>query len=242
MRARILDVAEQLFANAGYAESSFRDIASVANVNPALISYYFGSKRALFDSVYKRRGKELTDRWAELLDELEARPDQPPTVEELLRAFLVPQFEMRSSGPGGTAFMQLQARVHSECDELSFQLRREVYDAVGKRFVSGLERALPHLDSAEVDWRFVFVVGVGFYMSSGLDRLLDLSSGRYDSAQPEEAIRRILNFCTAGFMGSATVLPSKKGEGSKKSPTKARASRSAKRRPRHAKSSSTRSD
>ena len=230
MRATILDVAEQLFANAGYAESSFRDIAAVAKVNPALISYYFGSKRALFDCVYKRRGKQLTDRWAELLDELEARPDQPPTVEELLRAFIVPQFEMRRSGPGGTAFMQLQARVHSERDELSFQLRREVYDTVAKRFISGLERALPHLDSAEVDWRFVFVIGVGFYMSSGVDRLADLSSGRFDSAQSEEAIHRILNFCTTGFMGSATVLPGKKGRGKQQSTTKTRASMSGNRR------------
>jgi AcrR family transcriptional regulator len=243
MRARILDTAEQLFANAGYADTSFRDIASVANVNPALISYYFGSKRALFDSVYKRRGKELTDRWAELLNELEARPGQPPTVEELLRAFLVPQFAMKRSGPGGTAFMQLQARVHSECDEESFQLRREVYDTVAKRFIIGLERALPHMDSAEVNWRFVFVVGVGFYMSSGVDRLVDLSSGRYDSAaQAEEVIHRILNFCTSGFTGSATVLPGNEGRGKQKKPPKARASMSANRRPRPAKSSSTRSE
>ena len=66
MRDSILDVAEQLFSTAGYAEISFRDIASQAAVNPALISYYFGSKRALFEAVYKRRGKELTDRWARI--------------------------------------------------------------------------------------------------------------------------------------------------------------------------------
>lgn len=218
MRFKILDTAERLFAGAGYAATSFRDIASEAQVNPALISYYFGSKRALFDAVYKRRGKELTDRWAELLDELEARPKQPPTVEELLRAFLVPQFEMRHSGPGGLAFIQLQARVHSEADEESFQLRREVYDRVAKRFIVGLERALPHMDRAEINWRFVFVIGAGFYMSSGVDRLADLSSGRYDSQrQSDEAIPRIISFCVAGFTGLATPAI---GRGSRKSAAK----------------------
>jgi AcrR family transcriptional regulator len=207
MRFRILDTAEQLFASKGYAATSFRDIASEAQVNPALISYYFGSKRALFEAVYKRRGKQLTDRWAQLLDELDARPGSEPTLQELLWAFLVPQFEMRHSGPGGMAFIQLQARVHSECDELSFQLRREVYDTVAKRFVTGLERALPHMDRAEVNWRFMFVIGVGFYLSSGVDRLVDLSSGRYDSQrQSGEAIPRIMSFCVAGFTGPATSL------------------------------------
>jgi AcrR family transcriptional regulator len=214
MRVKILDAAEQLFASAGYAATSFRDIASDAQVNPALISYYFGSKRALFEAVYKRGGKKLTDRWAELLDELEARAGQLPTVEELLWAFLVPQFEMRHSGPGGLAFIQLQARVHSECDEMSFQLRREVYDKVAKRFIVGLERAVPHMDPAEVNWRFVFVIGVGFYLSSGVDRLSDLSNGRYDSQrQVRELIPRILSFCVSGFTGPATRLDGGRGSG-----------------------------
>lgn len=211
MRDRILDVAEQLFSTAGYAEISFRDIASQATVNPALISYYFGSKRALFEAVYKRRGKELTDRWAVLLDELETRPGKPPTAKEWLRAFVVPHFEVKRSGPGGEAFIRLQARVHSECDELSFQLRRDVYDAQAKRFIAGLERALPHIGPAEVNWRFVFVIGAILYMSSGVDRLVDLSSGRYDSHDKmEEVIVRMLNFCLQGFVAPPTALRARK--------------------------------
>jgi len=208
MRDKILDVAEQRFSHGGYAEISFRDIASEADVNPALISYYFGTKRALFDAVYKRRGKELTDRWAELLDELEARTDPAPSVEELMRAFLVPQLELKSSGEGGQAFIRLQARVHSESDELSFQLRREVYDAVAKRFITALEKALPHVDSAEVNWRFVFVIGAIVYMVSGVDRLDDLSSGRFNSEHNDEIIPRMMHFCLAGMTATPTRLRS----------------------------------
>jgi AcrR family transcriptional regulator len=215
MRDKILDVAEQLFSTAGYAEISFRDIASRADVNPALISYYFGSKRALFEAVYKRRGKELTDRWAQLLDEFDARPN-PPSAEELLRAFLVPQFEVKLSGPGGRAFIRLQARVHSECDEPSFRLRREVYDTQAKRFIEGLERALPHMDPAEVNWRFVFVIGAIFYMSSGVDRLVDLSSGRYDSEEIDEVIPRIMNFLTGGMLAPPTELRRRKPVGKRR--------------------------
>ena len=37
----IIDIAEQLFALQGYDGTSVRDIASKANINVAMISYYF---------------------------------------------------------------------------------------------------------------------------------------------------------------------------------------------------------
>ena len=46
-RAKILDVAEHAFAEKGYAPTSLRAIAAQAAVNPALITYYFGSKEKL---------------------------------------------------------------------------------------------------------------------------------------------------------------------------------------------------
>lgn len=210
IRDAILDIAEQLFSKVGYAATSFRDIASGAEVNPALISYYFRSKRLLFEEVYKRRGKELTDRWSELLDELEMRPNRPPTVEELLRAYLVSQFEMKRSGPGGMAFIRLQTRLHSEPEELAFSLRREVYDAVGKRFVAALERALPDVDPADINWRFIFIIGAGLYMIAEVDRLGDLSSGRYNSNDVDEVLERMMSFCTGGITAPSTVLQAKK--------------------------------
>ena len=73
-REKIFDVAEEVFAERGYAPTSLRQIAQRASVNPALIAYYFGSKERLFEEVFKRRGKLIEQRWEELLDELEARP------------------------------------------------------------------------------------------------------------------------------------------------------------------------
>ena len=44
----ILDVARRLFADAGYDQTSVRDIAAAAGVDPAMIRHYFGSKVELF--------------------------------------------------------------------------------------------------------------------------------------------------------------------------------------------------
>ena len=41
---RILDAAEQLFAERGFAETSLRLITSKAGVNLAAVNYHFGSK------------------------------------------------------------------------------------------------------------------------------------------------------------------------------------------------------
>ena len=51
---RILDAAEQLFAEKGFAETSLRLITSKAGVNLAAVNYHFGSKKALIQAVFSR--------------------------------------------------------------------------------------------------------------------------------------------------------------------------------------------
>lgn len=54
LRARILDTAEELFTEHGFAATSIRHIAETAGVNPALVHYYFGNKKSLLQSVMER--------------------------------------------------------------------------------------------------------------------------------------------------------------------------------------------
>jgi AcrR family transcriptional regulator len=53
-RDQILDVAEKLFADNGFAETSMRAIAQAANVNVATLYYHCGSKEQLFSAIYSR--------------------------------------------------------------------------------------------------------------------------------------------------------------------------------------------
>ena len=50
-RASILEAARELFEEQGYETTTVRQIAAAANIDPALIIRYFGSKDALFSSV-----------------------------------------------------------------------------------------------------------------------------------------------------------------------------------------------
>ena len=54
-----MEMAEVLFAEKGFNGTSVRDIAEKANVNLAMISYYFGSKDKLLEALFSYRGEYL---------------------------------------------------------------------------------------------------------------------------------------------------------------------------------------
>jgi AcrR family transcriptional regulator len=56
---QIMEAAEELFAEKGFDGTSVRDIAEEAGVNLAMISYYFGSKEKLMESLFKYRGGSI---------------------------------------------------------------------------------------------------------------------------------------------------------------------------------------
>lgn len=203
-RETILDIAEIEFAARGFTGTSLREIAEKAEVNQALINYYFGSKQKLFQEVFKRRGLHISHRRMELLDRLESAP-KPPSLRSLVQAFLTPPFEMRDDGPGGLAFVRLQARLHFEPEELAINLRREVYDLSTKRYVKAFIKVLPKVDPSDVYWRMTFMIGSLLYMLSGLYRIEDLSEGQYKNGTISDAvIDRMVVFMVSGLEASGS--------------------------------------
>ena len=65
----ILQVAEKLFAEKGYDGTSIRHIAQVAAINVAMVSYYFGSKEKLLESLIYYRTQDLKIQLENLSDE-----------------------------------------------------------------------------------------------------------------------------------------------------------------------------
>ena len=65
----ILDVAEQLFAEHGFEGTSTRLIATTADVNQAMVSYYFGGKEQLFKELVERKMSHVRLKLSNLLEE-----------------------------------------------------------------------------------------------------------------------------------------------------------------------------
>ncbi len=66
---QILKVAETLFAEKGFDGTSIRDISKVAKINIAMISYYFGSKERLLESLLLYSTSDLKSQLDQLIHE-----------------------------------------------------------------------------------------------------------------------------------------------------------------------------
>src|SRR6266852_6889178 len=95
----ILDSAERLFAEYGFAGVSLRAIIADAKVNLAAIHYHYRSKEALFDAVILRRLEPINRERLAILDSYEQ-----PTLEQILEAFLAPAFRV-GTDPDGRTFV-----------------------------------------------------------------------------------------------------------------------------------------
>ncbi len=206
MRGQIMDVAEVLFAEHGYAMTSTRDIAAMAGVRQSMISYYFKSKRRLFEEVIKQRAMALSERRMQNLRTLLNKHGGLPPVSDLVRAFLLPLFSLLHSGPRGIAYVRLLARLHNEPEELSERMNRAVYDESIKHYLEALERALPDVDQADIHWRMMFLVGVCLYTFSEQGRLEDISGGRFKEGDIDEMSARLSNFLAHGMQAPSTRL------------------------------------
>jgi AcrR family transcriptional regulator len=198
LRDTILDHAELAFAGAGYNGARMRDIAARAGVNQALIRYYFGAKQDLFDEVFRRRGTVLAQHRQALLQELLAT-DPSPAPAAILHAYLKPQWDMKYSGPGGAAFVQLQARLHAEPEEHALRLRREVYDPQVRRYIDALHLALPQIPRDILSIRMAFLVGTYLFMLNDLGRLGDLTEGHITDLGEALMLDHLVRFLAAGM-------------------------------------------
>ncbi len=64
----ILEVAEELIAQKGFEGTSIRDISTKANINVAMISYYFGSKAKMMSQLYQYRLQRAIFNFAEFTE------------------------------------------------------------------------------------------------------------------------------------------------------------------------------
>lgn len=202
VRELILDAAEVTFADLGYAGTTLREVSQKANVTQALISYYFGSKYGLFEQVFLRRGRKISDDRLENLAALR-RDGGKPSVREIVLAFLKPTLALRAS-PEGRAFIRLQARLHTEPPEISYRLRNEAYDASTRAYVEAFRDALPHLPEKDVYWRVTLMVGAYMYAFSDTHRLEELARGVCHPEDVDEVLAQITSFLSGGIAAEAT--------------------------------------
>ena len=67
-KTHIIETAIELFAEKGFEGTSIRDLATKADVNVAMIHYYFGSKEKLFECMVKQKAAYTKDILEEIVN------------------------------------------------------------------------------------------------------------------------------------------------------------------------------
>ncbi|MFT7245515.1 MAG: AcrR family transcriptional regulator [Candidatus Azotimanducaceae bacterium] len=193
----LLDAAEALFVEKGYAATSLRSIATRANANLAATHYHFGSKQGLFAAVVHRRVTPINLARMAALDALEANTARLD-IRSVLEAFLLPLIKSDEA-----EFLQgLIGRIYSEPQALIRPMLEQEFGIVARRFVAVLSSLLPDLSITEVRWRFHFLIGS---MLQTLSLPMPLGAEIADD-RPQEKFQRLINFAISGFLAPEPSL------------------------------------
>jgi AcrR family transcriptional regulator len=197
-REKLVRSAEHLFAQRGFDGVSVRDIANKAQVNSALIGYYFRGKEGLLAEVYTRHCQVLKAERVSLLSKY-CKNGRKPSLEEVLDAFIQPSLEATRDRNGKRNFPRLRAILSAENSSLLEQLVAQNFDESTKVFVDELCRCLPHVSRDEIFWRFHFLLGTIYYTATGPHRIKTLTKGRCDPSDPVATSEELIPFLAAGF-------------------------------------------
>ena len=128
---RIRQVAKRLFTERGYNRTKIRDVAEEADVNIALLNYYFRSKERLYESIVAENFKEYIGALEKVLN----KPDL--SLEERIRQYAAQMIDTLKANPDLAFFIMNEGRHNQsfcqqflgdhdsmmECSQLAFQLK-----------------------------------------------------------------------------------------------------------------------
>lgn len=196
------------FAEHGFELVSLRELTAAAGVNLAAVSYHFGSKEGLIDSLILSCLDPIMNRRFELLDLLEEEVGEgvPLSIEMILKAFILPVIERATSHAPlcGESFLKLMGRCTAETGYRMPETALPKMDAFAARFTGAVVRTLPHLPEQEVIWRLHFTFGVLAQTLLHHESLHRISGGRSGRPDHDELLDYIIDFCSAGFRAPAS--------------------------------------
>lgn len=198
-KRKLLDAAEQLFAEKGFDAVSVRDITKLAGANVAAVNYHFGSREGLLTLVMTRYLTPVNEERLDLLDQAEERAQgQPIPVEEIITAMCKPLIrQVVGSEMSERVFCKLLGRVMSEQSHSLPSAVEDQMKPMAMRFFAALRKTFPDSPPDEITWRFHFVNGAMLHTLTHMEMLKRFSNT--PEITLDEIFERFLRFTVAGM-------------------------------------------
>lgn len=201
--AKVLSAAEVLFAEKGHDKASLRELTARAGVNLAAVNYHFGSKEGLAEAVFESLSRRVNDKRVEDLDHyLAGLPATgQPSLDRILDIFVEPYL---AEGNDAQGILLARFILHHRLapSDLTQRIMRKHFDPMAKRFVEALSRACPHVDTAELFWRYMFMVSsvvLPLTDAAKDNRIARLSAGKADITRRDEFRGALIRFLKGGI-------------------------------------------
>lgn len=205
---RILDTAEALFAEKGFAETSLRAITSRAKVNLAAVNYHFGSKKALIQAVFARYLDPFCEEFNQELAVLEKKQGVP--LEALLEVLARCTLRVPTTKGSLSVFMRLLGLAYTQAQGHMRRYLQENYGQTFLRFTNLLKLSSAELPDAERFWRTHFMLGAVVFTMSSLDALRDIALSDFDEkTRIADLVARLLPVVTAAMQAPVPPQPEK---------------------------------
>lgn len=131
---QIIDAAEKLIADNGFSGTSVRDIATAANVNLAMISYYFGSKEKLLAAIFAYRIGATTIQLESLIASKNLNPFEK--IDKII-AHYTDKFRKNTSFFKIMLSEQIKGNENADLEEVLFNSKKKNHDLMKALIAEG---------------------------------------------------------------------------------------------------------
>jgi TetR/AcrR family transcriptional regulator, regulator of cefoperazone and chloramphenicol sensitivity len=159
VRDRLLDVAEKLFSERGFADTSVRDITAEANCNVAAVNYHFGGKENLYTDVWRHNLLLLRNNQLASIEKVMSDNQGTVRLEDLLKSFAEAFIGPLVDETGSSRLLKLMMR-----EMLDKRLPPDMFaDEVIKPTIGAMQKALlktcPGLQESQIAMIVFSIVG-----------------------------------------------------------------------------------
>jgi AcrR family transcriptional regulator len=159
-RQRLLEAAEEIFADKGFTAASVREICSRAEANIAAVNYYFGDKERLYMEAVKFAHRGCTE--GTPFPEWDVTTPPVQKLRDFIRVMVA-----RMLSPQSPASLQLMMREMAHPTEACVQVVREYIQPIAQKLSAILAELMPQATERERTLVAFSIVGqCHFYRSN----------------------------------------------------------------------------
>jgi AcrR family transcriptional regulator len=200
-RDRLLEAAERLFGQRGYAGTSVRDVTTAARCNLAAVNYHFGGKRNLYVAMFHRRLAAIREQRVESVRAAMQRAHGPHALEAVLEAFACAFLEPLVAKAEGRRLLELMARETVDAQLPPEMFADEFVEPVHEVLIDAITATTPEVALPDARLCVLSIVGQLVQVAHAARRAANAGGKRFTAPSVAEAVRHIVRFSAAGVRG-----------------------------------------